>query len=112
MIVICTVCGKEFEAQKSTKKYCSNACVNAARRKKYAEAKAVELDPHNKGLKEKICPICGQKFTPKNASANQRICCYNCMPDGTQLKRGAFLAKIKEVRGGKCVRCGYNTCHV
>ena len=32
------------------------------------------------------------------------------MPDGTQLKRGAFLAKIKEVRGGKCVRCGYNTC--
>ena len=21
-----------------------------------------------------------------------------------------FLAKIKEVRGGKCVRCGYNKC--
>jgi len=32
------------------------------------------------------------------------------MPDGFQLKRGDFLAKIKQVRGGKCERCGYNTC--
>lgn len=32
------------------------------------------------------------------------------MPDGVQLTRGAFLAKIKEARGGKCVRCGYNKC--
>lgn len=110
MIVTCIVCGKEFEAKKSTKKYCSNTCLNAARRKKYADAKVAGLDPHKKGLKEKICPICGQKFTPKNASANQRICCYSCMPDGVQLTRGAFLAKIKEIRGGKCIRCGYDTC--
>ena len=32
------------------------------------------------------------------------------MPDGTQLTRGGFLAKIKEARGGKCIRCGYNKC--
>ena len=38
------------------------------------------------------------------------MCCYTCMPDGVQLTRGAFLAKIKEQRGGKCQRCGYNTC--
>ena len=110
MIVTCTVCGKEFEAQKSTKKYCSNECRNAARREKYAEAKAMGLDPHNKGLKEKECPICGKKFTPKSASASNRTCCYDCMPDGVQLTRGAFLAKIKETRGGKCVRCGYDKC--
>ena len=110
MKVICTVCGKEFEAQKSTKKYCSNECMNAARRKKYAEAKAAGLDPHNKGLQEKECPICGKKFIPKSAAANQRMCCYDCMPEGVQLTRGAFLAKIKEARGGKCIRCGYNKC--
>lgn len=32
------------------------------------------------------------------------------MSDGTQLRRGDFLAKIKSARGGKCERCGYNTC--
>ena len=61
-------------------------------------------------MPEKECPICSKKFRPKNASANQRTCCYDCMPDGTQLTRGGFLAKLKEARGGKCVKCGYNKC--
>lgn len=34
MIVKCVVCGKSFEAQKSTKKYCSKECMNAMRREK------------------------------------------------------------------------------
>ena len=61
-------------------------------------------------MPEKKCPICEKNFRPKNKSANQRICCYDCMPDGVQLTRGIFLAKIKEARGGKCLRCGYNKC--
>jgi len=32
------------------------------------------------------------------------------MPDGVQLTRGMFLSKIKEARGGKCEKCGYNKC--
>jgi 5-methylcytosine-specific restriction endonuclease McrA len=32
------------------------------------------------------------------------------MPDGVQLTRGMFLSKIKQVRGGKCMRCGYDKC--
>lgn len=110
MKVICTVCQKEFEAQKSTKKYCSKECTNAARRKRYAEAKAKGLDPHHKKLQEKECLICKKRFIPKSAAANLRTCCYNCMPEGIQLTRGGFLAKIKEVRGGQCIRCGYNKC--
>ena len=27
-----------------------------------------------------------------------------------KLKRGDFLAKLKQARGGKCERCGYNKC--
>lgn len=61
-------------------------------------------------MKEKVCPICGKSFIPKTAAANQRKCCYDCMPDGIQLTRGAFLAKIKQQRGGSCARCGYNNC--
>lgn len=61
-------------------------------------------------MPEKICPICGKTFHPKTSAANQRQCCYDCVPDGIQLTRGEFLAKIKEVRGGKCIRCGYDTC--
>lgn len=108
MIVKCIVCGKEFEAQKSTKKYCSKDCVNAMRRNKWANREKEEKI--KKLMPEKICPICGKAFRPKNASANQRTCCYDCMPDGVQLTRGAFLAKIKQQRGGKCIRCGYDKC--
>lgn len=104
MINQCIVCGKEFEAIKSTKKYCSTECQNAMRRQKYANK-----DNANKNL-EKICPICENSFVPKNAAANQRLCCYDCMPDGIQLTRGMFLAKLKQVKGGRCIRCGYNTC--
>jgi hypothetical protein len=110
--VICTGGGKEFEAIKTTKKYCSKECENENRRIKYAKNK--ELNKNNpkeeKVMPEKECLICGARFRPKNKSANQRSCCYSCMPDGEQLKRGDFLAKIKENRGGKCQRCGYNTC--
>ena len=101
MINICVVCGQEFEAQKSTKKYCSNHCSYLAKR---------EREKNKSSDKSKICPICKQKFVPKTASANQRMCCYECMPEGEQLTRGGFLAKMKQHKGGKCIRCGYNNC--
>ena len=82
--------------------------MNAMRRMKWAQRDKEEKE--QKLMSEKECPICNKKFRPKNAAANQRTCCYECMPDGTQLTRGGFLAKIKEVRGGKCIRCGYNKC--
>lgn len=61
-------------------------------------------------MPEKTCVICGTMFRPKTSAANQRTCCYDCMPDGVQLTRGDFLAHIKLLRGGKCIRCGYNKC--
>lgn len=109
MINKCIVCKKEFEAIKSTKKYCSVECQNAMRRQKYAERERVPKDISYKG-QEKVCPICGHQFSPKTAMANQRMCCYDCMPDGVQLTRGMFLAKIKKARGGKCIKCGYDRC--
>lgn len=36
---ICVICGKEFDAIKSTKKYCSKECNNMARKIRYAERK-------------------------------------------------------------------------
>lgn len=108
MINKCIMCGNSFEAIKSTKKYCSKKCANqmAAIRKK--ERKIAEKQGIN--YYEKKCLICGKPFTPKNKNANQRTCCYICMPEGQQLLRGDFLAKIKQQRGGKCEKCGYNKC--
>lgn len=107
--VKCQVCGIEFEAQKSTKKYCSKECENANRRNKYAQAKAKGLNPHCVGLSEKECLICKRKFIPRSSAANQRTCCYDCMPEGTQLNRSGFIDLIRKQRGGQCQRCGYNT---
>ena len=82
--------------------------MNAMRRMKWANRDRTEKKQQL--MPEKECPICNKKFRPKNAAANQRTCCYDCMPDGVQLTRGGFLAKLKEARGGKCVKCGYNKC--
>lgn len=108
MKVICQVCGSVFEAIKSTKKYCSNDCRNTARRIAYANKPKEEKE--KKLMPEKICLLCGKIFRPLTASANLRTCCYDCMPQGIQLTRGVFLAKLKQFRGGKCIRCGYDTC--
>lgn len=107
MILKCTVCGKEMEAQKSTKKYCSRQCENKAKgRRKKENANKVK---NEFGMTEKICTICGNSFFPKTAAANQRKCCYDCAPDGKQLIRSEFLNLIRMRRGGKCERCGYST---
>jgi endogenous inhibitor of DNA gyrase (YacG/DUF329 family) len=100
MILKCEICGKDMEAQKTTKKYCSKECMNIARRTRTSSSINIE----------RTCPLCGKSFKPKTAAANHRVCCYECMPEGTQLTRGMFLAKIKQKRGGACIRCGYNTC--
>ena len=106
MTNICTVCQKEFDAIKSTKKYCSDDCMNKARRER------AKLKKENKifNSMNKLCVLCESPFTPKTPAANSRMCCYECMPDGVQLTRGMFLQKIKEKYGGKCMRCGYNKC--
>ena len=39
---ICIVCGNEFDAIKSTKKYCSQKCNNEMRRIRYAENKKIQ----------------------------------------------------------------------
>lgn len=108
MINKCVFCGNEFEAQKSTKKYCSKNCENKMKYIRQKERKEAEKQGIN--YNEKECLICGKKFIPKNKNANQRTCCYDCMPEGHQLMRGEFLAKIKQQRGGTCERCGYNKC--
>lgn len=109
MKIICTICGQEVEALKSTKKYCSKECEQAARRIRYAEAKERKLKYNIVGMLEKECLICGERFIPKTGAANQRLCCYNCMPDGRQLQRSEFLDLVRKKRGGKCERCGYDT---
>ena len=112
MKMICVICGKEFESIKSTKKYCSQECINTARRLRYQNRDKSKEPIKNRAYNGpvKTCPICGKNFEPKNALASQRVCCYDCMPEGTQLTRGGFLAKLKEARGGQCVKCGYNKC--
>ena len=109
MTVKCVICGKEFTSIKSTKKYCSHECVKQMRRQQWANRERIPKNNDYKG-KEKTCLLCGNAFRPKTSSANLRSCCYDCMPDGKQLTRGEFLAKLKLLHGGKCKRCGYDAC--
>lgn len=107
MINICVVCNKEFEAIKSTKKYCCRTCQNKATWMRKKEKQQLLEQGLNPNLKK--CLICEEEFEPKDKNANQRLCCYNCMPDGVQLSRSKFIDLLRQKRGGKCERCGYST---
>jgi hypothetical protein len=104
---ICVVCGKTFESKKS-KKYCSKTCDNIAKRQR----KILREQNLQEGIDidVKTCLICGQPFKPLDKAANNRSCCYDCMPAGHQLRRSEFIQKIKQARGNKCQRCGYSRC--
>ena len=95
-----------MEALKSTKKYCSRTCENKARAERAKLKKEALLQGIDIGIKH--CLICGSEFKPKDKSANQRMCCYTCMPEGKQLIRSEFINLIKQQRGGKCEKCGYD----
>ena len=96
MILQCTVCGQDMETKKTTKKYCSRKCESEARKNRIPN----QLD--------RVCLICDTSFILKNSLANQRQCCYDCMPDGVQLTRGMFISKLKEKFQTRCQKCGYN----
>lgn len=99
MILICTVCEKEMEAMKKSKKYCSQECENKARNKR----KQLGLLNQNK-----FCVICEKEFTVDNKNANQRQYCYECLPKGITATRGYYMKLIKQKFGNKCTICGYN----
>lgn len=103
----CTICNKQFKAQRSNAKYCSKDCMNAARRIRHSEKKDLGI---KSGLKPRSCVICDQEFTPLSASANLRQYCYSCLPNGVTASRGYFLELIKRKLGGSCIICGYDRC--
>lgn len=101
MILICQECGKEMEAQRSNKKYCSRKCSNKARNKRVKNS-------INK--MEKHCIICEVEFKIRNKSANNRQYCYDCLPEGKTATRAVYTELIKKKYGGKCIICGYDRC--
>lgn len=102
MILICQECGKEMEAQKSNKKYCSRKCSNKACHRRKVNNDTNKMEKH--------CIICGAEFKIRNIAANGRQYCYDCLPEGKTATRTVYNELIKKKYGGKCIICGYNKC--
>lgn len=122
MIAICEKCNVEFEAQRRTRRFCSDSCRRNALWKT---------------IKERICPVCGNAFLVKSRlDANRKYCSQKCSkkayakrvlswkkdhPDKSEEYRDNAVSKNpsiwreKHLRerlealsllGGKCVVCG------
>lgn len=82
----CVVCGKEFEAQKTTTLCCSANCS----KKRLRALKA--LGEHYNKIK--ICVVCGNEFIPKKSNA---IYCSNkCRKTGWKKEKGIVPKAKKE----------------
>lgn len=61
----------------------------------------------------KQCVLCGKEFT---ANVHTRCYCYECSPSGLnaadalRYKKRALKHKLIILKGGKCVKCGYDKC--
>lgn len=61
---------------------------------------------------ERICEICGNVFIIDTLAQRTRKYCYECSPvtNNPTFKARAMKTKVIEMKGGKCERCGYDTC--
>lgn len=72
---VCEICGKEFEGRK--KKYCSQECVDEARRVRNRERWRENNKPKEDVIKE--CEWCGQTYTVPARNAHiARFCSNEC----------------------------------
>jgi len=53
------------------------------------------------------CDICGRQFTYKRRHGGTSKICNSCH---TKRRRYALKAKCVSIKGGKCIKCGYNRC--
>lgn len=93
----CVWCGKEFEASRKDKLYCSTKCQRA---KSWKRQKDKDYS-HEK----KVCPKCKQEFFIKKSGYNRRYC-YDCVPTITTngaearklIKKGLLNIKVENAR--------------
>lgn len=86
----CKVCGKEFQAERATQKYCSAECYGISaykQREKYQKSR--------KGKNQRLCHICGQPLPP----LYQRICTDCLLKDFKYNKFSSFTYSRLKGRG-------------
>ena len=61
---------------------------------------------------KRICPICGKEFQAEDFGQIRRKYCFDCSPatNNPTQRLKAMKKKAVELKGGKCIRCGYDKC--
>ena len=105
----CEICGAEFEATRSSQRYCSRAeCKRERKRRnlnawRRANRKAVNLQSVMKCVMK--CEICGAEFEPK--CKTQRYCSRaECKREGLRRWQRANRKALKLQSVMKCEICG------
>jgi hypothetical protein len=63
--------------------------------------------PLKKENEMNICEVCGRQYDYKKSSGHTRKKCNSCMANGS---RDLRRERAVEYLGGRCSRCGYDTC--
>ena len=85
MIKICEHCGKEFETDRNTKRFCTRKCKEASRKKR------IRKGIRNDNIEYvRICPICGVEFTTNHFDK------IYCSDDCVKKHKKEYYKKNKE----------------
>lgn len=114
---ICPECGKHFETDIESKKYCSQDCASSARAKAVHQIKVSKFVP-----KKRKCKWCGKEFLTTFENQRQVFCTTECCKkywvkqiskNREERLRGAALVdlditlgKLSERDNGICYICG------
>lgn len=112
----CDTCGKEFQPDRNTMRFCCQACRDASSLKRLqAFKKAPKGIPLNQ--QRRVCKQCGKEFTP--TTSNQKCCSVECSAKNLHMlelkrqtgKEGRGAARPRGVEGigtfeKRCEECG------
>lgn len=127
LVIICAVCGKEFEGKSTQAKYCSKECRNAAMvehnrkrhaamretpegREKLREQRKKNRKPAQKRKKQekthqeqmtKVCAICGNEFETSSHSA--KYCSDKCRRKAVVLGAKRYRERLLATPEGRAI---------
>ena len=110
--MICEYCDKEHNGSYASGRFCSKYCARGFSTRSKRKIINKKVSQKLKTREDKFCIVCGEKVSWNNIVGFCKNCRLPARTNSEQVARCRKKRKLRaiEIKGGKCIVCGYNKC--